>query len=301
MESELCQVITATALMTKVSFLNKEEIHPVWILCDNESTVDIFKNDEILTNIKKTQRPIEITGIGGQPTQVTLEGDILAFGTVHYHPEVAANILSFLDSQLTKRFKSITYNNEIKDAFFIKRDNGPEMEFLPSKEGLYHYDFNISIERSIAMKSMKKKVLVVTTVDELKRNFTKGEIEKADKARRLYVIVGRPSQKIFEEMIKRGKIMNNKVTIQDYRNAIKIYGKDLGVLKGKTVRNKPKPIQVHVMEKPESKDIVLSINVMYFTGLYFLITVSRSVVFIMAMVLQDRRRATIMKAIQQVK
>jgi hypothetical protein len=74
LESEVCQVITAMTLMTKVSFLNKEEIDPMWILCDNESTVNIFKNDEILTNIKRTDKPIEITGVGGQLTKITLEG-----------------------------------------------------------------------------------------------------------------------------------------------------------------------------------------------------------------------------------
>jgi hypothetical protein len=125
-------VVTAMALMTKVSFINEEEIDSMWILCNNESTVDIFKNDEILTNIRKTLKPIEITGIA----KVTLEGDLLGYRTVYYHPEVAVNILSFF--RLSKRFKSVTYNNEIKDAFVLKRDDGSEMEFVPSKEGLYH-------------------------------------------------------------------------------------------------------------------------------------------------------------------
>jgi hypothetical protein len=80
-----------------------------------------------------------------------------------------------------------------------------------------------------------EKTLIVNTVKDLKRNFTKGEIEKADNARRLYVIVGRPSQRNFEDMIRRGKLVNNTVTIQYYRNALQIYGEDLGVLKGKTI------------------------------------------------------------------
>jgi hypothetical protein len=77
-------------------------------------------------------------------------------------------------------------------------------------------------------------IMIVTTVEEIKRNFMKKEVEAAGEARRLYVIMGRPSQKVFEEMIKKGKLINNPVTVQDYRNAMKIYGEDLGVLKGKT-------------------------------------------------------------------
>jgi len=198
---ETCQVITATALITKIS-RTKEEIDPMWILCDNESTVGIIKNDAIITNIKKTDNPIEITGIGGQPKKVTLEGDLIGYGTVHYHPEVAANILSFYKT--TKRFKNVTYDNTKKDAFIVRRDDGSNMEFIPSKDGLYHYDFNISIKRRIAMESAKK-TLIVNIVEDLKRNFSKSEIERADNARRLYVIVGRPSQKNFEDMIRRGK------------------------------------------------------------------------------------------------
>jgi hypothetical protein len=42
--TQYCQVVTATALMTKVMWMGrKEEINPMWILYDNESTIDIIK------------------------------------------------------------------------------------------------------------------------------------------------------------------------------------------------------------------------------------------------------------------
>jgi hypothetical protein len=53
---------------------------------------------------------------------------------------------------------------------------------------------------------------MIQTVDGIKRNFSKKEIEQADRARCLYVTVGCPSQKIFEEMIKRGKLFNANIT-----------------------------------------------------------------------------------------
>lgn len=59
------------------------------------------------------------------------------------------------------------------------------------------------------------------------------EIDRANEARRLYVILGRPSQKAFENIIKQGKLLNNSATIQDYKNALQIYGTDLGVLKAR--------------------------------------------------------------------
>jgi hypothetical protein len=105
---------------------------------------------------------------------------------------------------------------------------------------------------------------------------------------------------MFEEMIQKGKIINTPITVQDYRNALKIYGSDLGAIKGKTTRTRPESIAVEIKDKPKPKNIVLSIDIMYFTGLPFLITVSRSIRFITASILTDRKKATILRALQQV-
>jgi len=209
---EVCQFIQATALMTKAQTLNdKCSINPMWILCNNESTVDIIKNKNMLTNIRPTNNPVEITGIGGAKIRVNHIGDLLGYGSVYFHPDVSANIISF--HHLAKRFKSVTYNNRIKDAFIVTRDDNSTMEFIPSAEGLYHYDFNLSVERRKELESIKKETaMIIQTVDGIKRNFSKKEIEYADKARRQYVTIGRPSQKIFEAMLKRGKLFNANVT-----------------------------------------------------------------------------------------
>jgi hypothetical protein len=43
--------------------VTKEQIDPMWIQCDNESTVDVFKNKSILVNIRKTNNPIRLKGV----------------------------------------------------------------------------------------------------------------------------------------------------------------------------------------------------------------------------------------------
>jgi hypothetical protein len=299
-------VVTATTLMTRATVMaaSQESIDPMWLLCDNESTIDIVKNPMMITNIRPAKQTIELTGIKGGPTKINVEGDLLGYGTVYYHPDVAANILLF--HNMMKRFKSVTYDNKVKDVFMIQRDDDTFMEFRPSKEGLYHYNFLESInqmerEKEQAHVPVEEKTMLVRTVEEMKRNFTKREIEGAEEVRRLYVIVGRPARRTFEEMIRKGRLLNNPVTVQDYRNALQIYGEDFGVLKGKTTRQKPEHIQVDIsVEPPKEKHIILSVDIMYFTGLSFLITVSRNILFITATLLQDRKKSTIMKALQQV-
>jgi hypothetical protein len=153
---------------------------------------------------------------------------------LHFHPDVSANIIS--SHHLAKRFKSVKYNDRIKDAFIVTRDDDAMMEFVPSGEGLDHYNFNLSVKRRKELESLKKETaIMIQTVDGLKRNFWK-EIENADKARRLYATIRRPLLKIFEEMIKRGKLFYANITTQDYRNALQVYVKDLGDIKGKTTR-----------------------------------------------------------------
>ena len=136
--------ITLTTLHISLA-VTREQINPMWILCDNESTVDVFKNKSILVNIRKTNNPIRLKGIEGNMIEVGEKGDLLGYGRVYYHPQVTANVLSFFN--MAKRFQSIVYNNQERDAFLVTRDNGSIMECVPSRSGLYYYDFNKSIKR----------------------------------------------------------------------------------------------------------------------------------------------------------
>jgi hypothetical protein len=234
---------TETALMTLhvVLAVMKVEINPMWILCDNESTVDIFKNRQMVTNIYTTSNPIQLKGIKGNTIHVEEEGDLLGYGTVYFNENVTANVLSFYN--MAKKFKSLTYDNTKRDAFVVTRDDDSTFEFIPSPDGLYYYDFSNCVKQYKNILE-NQYLMVIDTVDDLKRNFTKREITAADVARRLYVTLGRPSQDSFENIIHRGQILNNPITISDYRNALTIHGKNLGSIKGKTIRSKPHHVQV---------------------------------------------------------
>jgi hypothetical protein len=90
---------------------------------------------------------------------------------VYYHPNVAANVISFFN--LTKRFASVVYDNKIRDAFTVTRDDGTMLDFIPSDDGLYYYDFNQSVRRKV--ESIQERTMVVTTIEEIKRKFSKRE------------------------------------------------------------------------------------------------------------------------------
>jgi hypothetical protein len=274
----------------------KQEINPMWILCNSESTVDVFKNKSILVNIRKMEKPIRLKGIKGKTIEIEEEGDLLGYGPVYYHQHVTANVLSLFN--MARRFQSIVYNNKIRDAFLVTRDDGAIMEFVPSSDGLYNYDFNTSVMRH---QEKTQNTMVIETVDELRRNYTARELKQLDEARRLYVIMGRPSRAYFQQMSRKGKLLDNPVRVEDFLNAEKVYGNDLGVIKGKTVRVKPKGVIVDAgTASMEKLNIVLAIDVMNFTGLSFLVTVSRKIGFITASLLRDKKKRTIVHALKQV-
>jgi hypothetical protein len=77
------EVQSALMTMHVTLAIMKSEINLMWILCDNESTIDIFKNKDLITNIRKSENPIKLKGIEGNTIVVDLEGDLLGHGNVY--------------------------------------------------------------------------------------------------------------------------------------------------------------------------------------------------------------------------
>jgi hypothetical protein len=54
------QTVQATMLMTfATTMCNSNSVHkidPMWILCDSESTIDVFRNKDIITNHQRNRR-----------------------------------------------------------------------------------------------------------------------------------------------------------------------------------------------------------------------------------------------------
>ena len=94
-------------------------------------------------------------------------GTLPKYGKVWYYPDGIANILSFKNAK--KKYR-ITYDNDIADEFIIDNRAGKKMTFGPSEEGLYYHD--------MGGKEMMATTLV-TTVEDMKENFTQRDIDAA--------------------------------------------------------------------------------------------------------------------------
>jgi hypothetical protein len=144
--------------------------------------------------------------------------------------------------------------------------------FRQSPEGLYIYYHN-------------KNAITATTVRDKLRKYSPRQIAAADKARALYKLLGRPSDRVFKHMLDHNLIKNATVTSADVSRATDIYGPDIGSLKGKTVRATPASVKIpDIIPLPDEirlrhRNVTVCADICHVDGLRFLTTISRHLHF----------------------
>ena len=91
---------------------------------------------------------------------------------------------------------------------------------------------------------------MVTTVEANHLAFTPRQFENVKRARRLHHIMGRPTPENLKALIKMNAIKDCPVQMEDVDIAVKIFGPDIGSLKGKSVRRQPPPVRDNVIQIP---------------------------------------------------
>ena len=210
-----------------------------YLLLDNQSTVNQIANPSMLKNIRKSSKPIKIHCNAGM-SKTDLEGELGGM-TVYHNPNGIANVLS-LKSVAEKH--RVTYDSWDWNGVFKVHTQDGVVEFKPSERGLHYID--VSTERDVVQhmlvtadvseeeekydkegESVTKECMMVTTVWENLEGYTRHEIEKAKEARRLQGMIGNPTEKELEGMVREKLIANCPVTVLDVHNAKRIYGPDL--------------------------------------------------------------------------
>ena len=100
----------------------------------------------------------------------------------------------------------------------------------------------------------------------------------------MYHAIGTPSITDFKAIIRMNAIGNNPVTTKDIELAERIFGPDIGQLKGKSTRRTPIPVVKDEIEIPcelirSQQDVTLCIDAMCVNGLWFLTTISHNIYF----------------------
>ncbi|KAI2499082.1 Reverse transcriptase (RNA-dependent DNA polymerase) [Fragilaria crotonensis] len=235
-----------------------------WILLDNQSTVDVFCNKKMLTNIREHTNAMDIHCNAGI-TSTKWIGELKGYGTVWYNPNGIANILSL--SRVKERGYRVTFDTSDGNAFHVHKSDGDVRVFAQSARGYTTL------------------TLASTT--------------------RVQKIIGRPSTRTFMSIVEKNLLPNCPVTRDDIIAAERIFGPDIGSLKGKTVQKRPDPVKVDYANIPGSimsryQKVVLAGDIMFVNKLPFFMTISRHIKFSTAELLINRHIETIFSATKRV-
>jgi hypothetical protein len=222
-----------------------------WIIIDNGSTVNLFCNPHLVENTKTIEETLELSTNGGNIV-TNKRATVPGYGEVWYDPNAITNIFSV--SEMAKKHR-ITYDSSKEDSFIIHLPK-KQIKFMKSDNGLYYY----------------------------KPNYKTANTSLIKQARNIYHALVTPSLQDFKMIIKSNKIRNLPVTLDDINIAERIFGPDIGALKGKTTRQKPAPVVSDNIDIPKKlvdnhANVTLCIDGMKINGLTFPTTVSRNIMY----------------------
>ena len=276
------------------------------IILDTGSTIGAtIMNPELLSDITLAKVPLEMVTNAGTK-KMFKKGKIEGFGEAWYDPDQVANIFGF--AKLEDQYR-ITYDSSIEKAFNVYTKDGI-VKFKRNKDGLYIYQPSNEYITDVKRENQHELVLkkdttdeervnfLIDTVEENKSGYTQRQFENAKKARKLYHIIGCPTVENFKSILRQNIIRNCPVTVDDVNIAEKIFGPDIGSLKGKSTRSKPNPVKSDLIEIPSElkikhQDLTLCMDIMFVNGIPMLTSIDRSIRFRALIVLDDRSESAI--------
>ena len=272
--------------------------HPLeWVLLDNQSTIDVFVNHRLLQNIRRIGQYMYIHCTAGV-TRTNLVGDLPGYGTVWFHPDGIANILSL--SRVKTKNRN-TFDSDTTNEFIVHKPDGSTRNFKESSHGLYYHDTSTGVA-GVA----ETGTALVTTVADNASNYTHADYSCALLAHKTQQIIGRPSTHDYIRYVENNLIPNCPITRRDIITAEQIFGPDVGALKGKTTRRRPLgvglynhiPIPSTVVE--QYHDVILAVDILYVNKLPFIATISRYIRFGTVEFLRNQKAITLTEHIKQV-
>jgi hypothetical protein len=126
------------------------------MLLDNQSTVDVFVNSDLLRNIRNLSCHLDVHCNAGT-RRIHTVGDLPGYGTVWYDPDGISNILSM--SRVIQKYR-VSFDSEQGNTFFVTKPDGTTFEFIQSGAGLYYLD------------TSNRGVAIVSTVAQNKSKYT---------------------------------------------------------------------------------------------------------------------------------
>ena len=200
-------------------------------------------------------------------------------------------------------WNSVMYDST-HHKFIVTKPSGKEFAFQESEGGLHYLDTTCPQYKQ-QQHQQQGHVFAVNTVRDNKKNVTNNNYLRALRAQELQVMVGCPSDKDLIKILKTSSLPNCPVMPRDVIIANKLFGPDIGTLKGKTTRRGPpivdSPMSVDTTSMLEHYgEVTLCVDLMYVNKVPLLVTLSRNIKFGTMEAVADWKEATLLKCIKGV-
>jgi hypothetical protein len=203
---------------------------------------------------------------------------------VWFHPGGIANILSMVNMIAKYHVTFDSHGGDHPNQFCVHKEDGEIRKFQQSPHT----------------------VLAISTVETNKSKYTDRDYSRAQLARKIQVLVGRPKLKDFLRYLDSNSIPNCPIQRHDAINAHAIFGREVKLLKGKITRQQLQAvlgsvtnnIPKEIME--QCRDITLCIDIMFVNRIPFFLSISWKVRFITAEVLDNCKEGSLIKTLQRI-
>ena len=273
-------------------------INPNWVLLDSESTHNIFKNRNMLTDVKATT--------DGEILRLHTSGGILdtnqkgQFGglSVWFNPRCLANILSLA---LVSELFRVTLDTEIENAFTVHISEAHVMKFVCILPGLYVFDAT-----SVDLSKLRSAFSFLNTVASNKGSYNKRDLRKADAAVTLNRRTNHVAEDKFVRIVKDNWVRNCPVTVGDVRRSHAIYGPPLPPIKGRTrYQSSPRVQEKDIIQIPKAlyddlKHVVLCADFYYVNGVTVFHSISRRLDYRAVSFPKSRSKASIVNELKEI-
>ena len=274
-----------------------------WILLDNCSTVNMFCNRRLLSNIRTVMGKMTASTNAGK-FSTKQQGDLKnANSKIWFDERAVTNILSL--SLMKKAGFRTVYDSDQADIFYATKPNGDQVLFENCGSGLCRHDATkraINFFHDVEITGVNH----LNTVADNMKMFSKKQIAGAEEARALQNKLWFVSDQGFENAIRNNNINNCPTTVDDAKTAKKTHGPNVASLKGKMTRKQPKALAKEVAEeipslvKEEHKHATLFGDMFFINKIPFLVTLSQHLQFMTTENMPNRKVVSFQNALEHV-
>ena len=112
---------------------DKGNLKKKWVLLDSQSTVYLFRNALLLTNIRTMTFHLDVFYNAGN-TSTNVIGDLEGCGGVRFYPNSISIIISL---HFVAEHLHVIYDSYVGNCFTVWTQNGRPRKFIPYPRGLY--------------------------------------------------------------------------------------------------------------------------------------------------------------------